>query len=253
MCENVAHIMLDRPEAGNGINLQLAKELMEVATRCDEDAAVRAVVIGSTGKAFCVGGDLGYFSAAAEGMPTALKEVTTHLHAAISRLVRMRPPVVAAVGGAAAGAGFSLVCAADFAFAGESVRFSMAYTRVGLTPDGSSTYLLPRLIGRRRALELMITNRTLSAAEALDWGLVNRVVPDADLAGEVETFALELAAGPTIAFGMTKRLVLDGALDSLESQMEQETRTIADASRTSDAREGIKAFFEKRHAEFTGS
>jgi len=245
--------MLDRPEAGNGINLQLAKELMEVATRCDEDLAVRAVVIGSTGKAFCVGGDLGYFSAAAEGMPSAFKEVTTYLHAATSRLVRMRAPVVAAVGGAAAGAGFSLACAADFVFAGDSARFSMAYTRVGLTPDGSSTYFLPRLVGRRRALELMITNRTLSATEALDWGFVNRVVPTADLTREVETFAVELAEGPTVAFGLTKRLVLDGAHNSLETQMEQETRSIADASRTDDSREGVAAFFDKREAEFNGS
>jgi 2-(1,2-epoxy-1,2-dihydrophenyl)acetyl-CoA isomerase len=178
--------------------------------------------------------------------------MTMYLHAAISRFARMRAPLVAAVNGTAAGAGFSLVCAADLVVAAESARFTMAYTRAGLTPDGSSTYFLPRLVGTRRALELMLTNRTLSAAEALEWGLVNRVVPDAELEEQATSLARSLAAGPTAAFGSVKRLVENSTRDSLESQMEHEARAIADAARSPDAREGIDAFFAKRAAKFSG-
>jgi 2-(1,2-epoxy-1,2-dihydrophenyl)acetyl-CoA isomerase len=250
--DGVAHVTLDREKEGNAIDLQMGKDLMGAALRCDEDPAVRAVLIGAKGRMFCAGGDLRAFASAGDEMPALLKELTTYLHAAISRFARGRAPVVAAVGGAAAGAGFSLVCAADLVLCGESAKFTMAYTRVGLAPDGSSTYHLPRLIGARRALELMLTNRLLSAQEALEWGLVNRVVPDEKLAEEAEGLAAQLAAGPTGAFGSVKNLVLDGAHQGLELQMELEARAIADAARTADAKEGIQAFFEKRAPKFRG-
>ena len=128
----------------------------------------------------------------------------------------------------------------------------MAYTRAGLTPDGSSTYFLPRLVGKRRALELMITNRMLSAEEALQWGIVNRVVADDALEGEAAALAKELASGPTKAYGACKSLVLASDGESLETQMELEARAIAAATHTADAKEGIAAFFEKRAAQFTG-
>ncbi len=251
--DGVARVTLNRPDAANALNLQMGRELMSAALQCDEDPAVRAVVIGATGKMFCPGGDLRSFAAAGADLPKLLKELTTYLHAAISHFMRMRAPVVVAINGTAAGAGFSLACAADLAIAAESARFTMAYTRVGLTPDGSATYFLPRLLGARRALDLMLTNRVLTAAEALDWGFVNRVVPDDQLAQEADTLARHLAAGPTGALGAAKRLVLDGANASLESQMEHEARTIADAARSADAREGIQAFLAKREAKFTGA
>jgi 2-(1,2-epoxy-1,2-dihydrophenyl)acetyl-CoA isomerase len=250
--DGVAHIILDRERVANAMNLQMARELMMVAIQCDEDPKVRAVLIRARGKVFCAGGDLESFSEAGEGLPTLLKEMTTYLHSGISRLARMRAPVVAAVGGAAAGAGLGLVCAVDLAIAAASARFTMAYTRVGLTPDGSSSFYLPRMVGTRRALEMMMTNRVLSAQEALDWGLVNQVVPDERIPGAAEELAEKLAAGPTAAFGSVKRLVVDGAVDSLESQMEREARAIADAGRTADVREGIQAFFAKRAADFRG-
>ena len=134
----------------------------------------------------------------------------------------------------------------------ESAKFTLAYTRVGLTPDGSSTYYLPRLIGTRRALELMLTNRVLSSQEALAWGLVNRVVPEEKLAEESEGLARELASGPTLAFGGVKQLLISSASESLESQMEHESRAISDASRTPDAQEGVEAFLAKRRAKFRG-
>jgi 2-(1,2-epoxy-1,2-dihydrophenyl)acetyl-CoA isomerase len=171
---------------------------------------------------------------------------------AISRFNRMDAPVVIAVNGAAAGAGFSLALAGDFAIAGESVKLTMAYTRAGLTPDGSSTYFLPRLVGPRRARELVLANRTLTAAEALDWGLITRVVPDAEVLDAARALARELAHGPTRAYGLAKRL-LDGSLNaSLETAMEDEAQAIAAAARTADAREGMRAFIEKRQPTFKG-
>lgn len=250
--DNVAHITLNRPDAANAMSSDTARELMHAALRCDEDPAVRAVLITAAGRTFCAGGDLRSFAAEGDNLPFHLKEMTTYLHAAVSRLARMDAPVIAAVQGAAAGAGMSLVCATDIVLAAESARFTLAYTRVGLAPDGSSTYSLTRLVGLRRALELALTNRILSAKEALDWGLVTRVVPDAELQAEAEALARQLAAGPTRALGAAKRLLRDGSTETLETQMELEARAIADMARSPDAREGIGAFLEKREPKFRG-
>ncbi len=249
----VVRVTLNRPDAANALDLPMARELMRASIDLDEDPGVRAVVLTSQGRIFCAGGDLASFRNAGDRLPALLKEMTLYLHGALSRFARMRAPVIGAVNGTAAGAGFSLVCACDLALAAESARFTMAYTRAGLTPDGSSTYFLPRLIGVRRSLELMLTNRTLSAAEALDWGLVNQVVPDSELGGAAMDLARQLADGPTQAYGMVKRLLENSVRDSLESQMEHEARAIADAARTDDAREGMAAFFAKRAPKFRGS
>ena len=249
----VARIVLNRPKAANSIDLELGRALADAAIRCDEDPAVRAIVLAGEGRFFCAGGDLGSFAGAGDRVPALLKELTMSLHAALSRLARGRAPVIAAVHGPAAGAGMSLACAADFVVASEDASFTMAYTRAGLTPDGSSTWVLPRLIGTRRTLELMLRNRTLSAAEALDWGLVSEVVPAAELAGATDTLAAELAAGPTDAFGRTKQLLLLSSTEGFESQMEHEARAIADSARSANGREGISAFLEKRKPAFQGS
>jgi 2-(1,2-epoxy-1,2-dihydrophenyl)acetyl-CoA isomerase len=250
--DGVARITLDRGEAANALDLALSKELMHAALAADEDRAVRAVLLGANGRMFCAGGDLGSFRGAGDGVPALLKEMTTYLHAAIARFARMRAPVVAAVKGPAAGAGFSLLCAVDYVVAAETAKFTMAYTQVGLAPDGSSTWWLPRLVGNRRAVELMLTNRRLEAEEALAWGLVNRVVAEDRVDEEAEAVARQLAAGPTEAYGLVKKLVLESAGNGLETQMELESRAIADASRTDDAKEGMAAFFDKRDATFQG-
>ena len=248
----VAQITLNRPEAGNALNLKLAQELLRAVMRCDEESEVRAVVLAGAGRMFCVGGDLRSFTEQGEQLSRHLKEVTTYLHAAVSRMVRMDAPVVAAVHGAAAGAGLSLTCACDLVVATQSARFSMAYTKAGLTPDGSSTYYLPRLVGLKRATELALTNRELSAQEAVEWGIVTRMVPDDDLSEYATELASQLAVGATKALGAAKRLLHSGWTETLETQMEHETQTIADIARTADAREGITAFMEKRSPEFTG-
>jgi 2-(1,2-epoxy-1,2-dihydrophenyl)acetyl-CoA isomerase len=249
---SVARLALDRPDAANAIDLPLARELMEAAIRCDEDARIRAVVLTGTGRFFCAGGDLKSFAARGDALPAALKELTAYLHAAISRFARMRAPLVIAVNGTAAGAGLSLAVVGDLALAAESARFSLAYTAAGLSPDGSSTWMLPRLIGLRRSQELMLTNRVLSAAEAQAWGLVTRVVPDETLAGEAAALAAQLAAGPTRAFGCVKSLLAGSFAEGLETQMEHEARAIAACAGSADGREGIRAFLDKRAAKFTG-
>lgn len=250
--DSVAHITLNRPDALNALNNQMAHDLLDVMLACDDDPAIRAVVLTGSGKAFCAGGDLKSFAAAHEHTATHLKEVTTYLHGAISLMARLNAPVIASVNGVAAGAGMSLACACDLVLAAESTRFTMAYTRAGLTPDGSSTYYLPRRVGLGRALDLALTNRALSAREALEWGIVSRVVPDAELAAETEKLARELAAGPTASFGAAKRLLWTGWNETLETQMAKESETIAAATRSADAQEGIRAFIEKRPPRFQG-
>ena len=251
--EHVAHMTLNRPDAANGINLEMASEIRHAARRCATDPEIRAVLLSGAGKMFCAGGDLKAFAAQPEGeLPGFLEQVTLHLHQAISHFARMNAPVVAAVHGSAAGGGFSLACACDFPIAAESAKFTMAYTRSGLTPDGSSTYFLPRIIGYRRTLELAITNRVLSAREAAEMGLVTRVVPDAELISEATKFATQLATGPTAAYGGVKRLLIDSFTNTLEAQMYLEGDYISAMGRTIDGREGIASFLAKRPPKFSG-
>ncbi len=250
--DNVAHITLNRPDAANSINEEMGKDLMHAALRCDEDPEIRAVLISGAGKIFSGGGDLKAFTAKGDQLPHHLKEVTTYLHAAMSRLTRMDAPVVAAIHGAVAGAGMSIAIACDIVVVAETTRFMVAYTRAGLVPDGSSTYFLPRIVGLKRALELTLTNRMFSAQEALQWGLVTHVVPDNELIAQARAIAVQLAAGPTRAYGISKRLLHSGWTETLETQMENESQAIANSARTADAREGIKAFLEKRPPKYKG-
>jgi 2-(1,2-epoxy-1,2-dihydrophenyl)acetyl-CoA isomerase len=190
--DGVARLTLARPPR-NPIDLPTARDLMRAAIRCDEDERVRAVLISAEGAAFSAGGGIGEFVGAGDELPGLLKEMTVYLHAAVSRLVRSRTPVVCAVGGAVAGGGLSLVLALDLVIAAESASFHYGYSRIGLSPDRSSTYFLPRLLGTRRALEFALTSRPLSAEEAREWGLVNRVVVDTELEEIASGLAAELA------------------------------------------------------------
>lgn len=233
------------------MSLAVMRDLMHASIVCDEDAGVRCAVITGTGRFFSAGGDLAGFADTGD-VGSLLKEMTVYFHAAVSRLSRMDAPLVAAVNGIAAGAGMSLVAASDLAIACESARFVSAYTASSLSPDGSSTYFVPRLVGMRRAMELMLTNRTLDAAEALDWGLVNRVVPDDELMSATVDLARSLASGATLAFGAVKEMLHSSLAGTLETQMELEARWIARLARTEDGVEGVTAFFEKRSPDFKG-
>ena len=247
----IAHLTLARPDARNTIDLTLARELHDATTRLIEDDSVGAVILSGEGETFCMGGDLRSFPAV-DDLPGHLREVTHHLHAALNSLSRMAPPVIATVRGFAAGAGLGLACAADIVLAGGSARFLSAYTNVGLTPDGSTSWSLPRLVGLRRALELVLTNRILDANEALEWGIVTRVVEDGSLETEAAALATTLAEGATVALGGAKRLVRESFARPLELQLRLETEVLAAAAGTDAGREGIAAFLEKRAARFTG-
>ena len=248
----VAHITFNRPEVANALNRQLGLDLMHASLETNADPNVRAVLLTGAGRFFCAGGDLKSFAAEGEAMPSHLKEVTTYMHGAVSRFTRGDAPLVAAVNGAAAGAGMSLACSCDIVIAAESAVFTMAYTKAGLTPDGSSTYFLPRKVGISRAMELTLTNRLLSAHEAQQYGIVTTVVPDDALIAEATKVAETIAAGPTVAFGEARRLLHSGLVETLETQMELETQAIARMSVTTDGREGIAAFLEKRRPTFQG-
>jgi len=248
----VAEITFARPEGANAIDLVCSQELAELALFCDQSPDVRAVLLRAEGPMFCAGGDVRSFHAAGDDLPALLKRITLGLHTAISRFSRMDPPVVAAVQGTAAGGGMSLACAADIVLASENAKFTMAYTRIGKNPDGGSTFVLPRRIGVGRTRDLMLRNHVLSAREAMELGLVEHVVAPAALDDEARRIARELAAGPTRAFGTTKRLLLGTFANGIETQMEIETVAIAEMGGTSDAKNAIAAFVEKRSPKFEG-
>ena len=192
------------------------------------------------------------FVAAGEGVPAYINRLVIPFHAFVSHLVRMPKPVLAAVNGTAAGAGFSIAMACDLVLAREDAVFTVAYSRIGASPDGSMSYFLVRSLGMRRAMELYLTNRVLTAQEAMEWGLVNGVLPEANFLADAKAQALALAEGPTVAYGLAKDLFYHSLNHELETQMELEAKQIIATSRTADFREGVQAFVEKRPAAFRG-
>ena len=248
----LARVTFDRPEAGNAMDRAFMHRIREVAERCAVDDAVRAVLLTGSGRMFSVGGDLAWFGQDLATVGSLIKEAAGQLHEAVSTFARMRKPMVVAVNGPAAGAGFSMALLGDYTIAAQSASFTMAYTAAGLSPDGGASYLLPRLVGDARARELMLTNRKLSADEALAWGMINAVVPDDQLQQAAEQMALRLAAGPTQAFATVKELLASSPLVSLETQLAFEADGIAANASRADGQEGIAAFLGKRRPAFCG-
>jgi 2-(1,2-epoxy-1,2-dihydrophenyl)acetyl-CoA isomerase len=253
--DGLAVLTLNRPQAYNAFDLALGDALVDAAIRCDEDRSVRAVMLTGSGRAFCSGGDIRQMldRADADGKAGAfLKQLTIRFHAAIATFARMAKPVVTAVNGPAAGGGFSLALAGDLVVAADNASFTLAYTAIGLAPDGSSTFYLPRLVGAKRAYELIALNRPLSAQEAQAYGLVNAVFPAASFQQDATAYAMRLAQGPTQALAQAKKLLLLNAESSLETAMEHERRAIAACGNTRDFAEGTAAFFGKRPPTFNG-
>jgi 2-(1,2-epoxy-1,2-dihydrophenyl)acetyl-CoA isomerase len=244
----IARITLNRPDAANGMNHTMTRELADAAKRCDTDAT-KVVVLTGSGRFFCAGGDLKSF-ANAPNRGQHIKGVADDLHRAISTFARMDAVLITAVNGTAAGAGFSIAVTGDIVLAAESATFTMAYTRVGLSPDGSSSYFLPRLIGITKTKELMLTNRTLSAQEASQWGLVTEVLPDDKVAARADELATQMASTASGSNGAVKALMLSTFSSGLEEQMEFESRVIAGRAESADGREGVDAFMAKRKPEF---
>ena len=243
--DGVATVTLNNAAGGNILDMAMGRDLLEAALRVDADPSVRAVVLTGAGKHFCFGGDLQGMARQGGAVGGYLVELTTNIHAAISCFARMRAPVIAAVNGTAAGGGVGLVCMTDLAIAGHSSKFRLAYTGVGLAPDCGTSFLLPRIVGRRRALEPLLTNRLLTADEALAWGLVNEVVDDGDVLARAQSLATTFAAGPTESYAAVKRLA-DTADPGFESQLALEGRAIAAQALHPQGREGVAAFLDKR-------
>lgn len=246
----IARIALNRPEAGNALDLPTVTALLDAVITCEHDPATRVVMLTGRGKLFCAGGDLGAFQTAGLNLGAYLAKLATLLHGAVTRLAAMPKPVISVVQGPAAGAGMSLALAASYVLAGEKSSFTTAYSKIGLTADGGMTWLLPRLVGLRRATELMTSSRTVTASEALEIGLVSELIED----GKLEQSALELAStladGPVDAIGHTMALLLRSFDHSLEHHLECELSTIAAAACTPECREGLRAYYTKTKADF---
>ncbi len=252
--ENVGVITLNQPESLNALTVTMGQDFQSAVAQLIRDD-VRAIVLTGAGRAFCAGGNLREMQTIAreQGRAEAFFDEPLRLINKCILLIRQTPvPFIAAVNGAATGGGCNFALACDFVLAGESARFNQAFIKVGLTPDCGGTFILPRLIGWRRANQLLMTGEIVTAQRALEWGMINAVLPDTDLMGEALRLATELANGPTSALGRIKSLMEAGATGDYETQLELEREAQIKSGQTQDAMEGIAAFVEKRAPKFRG-
>jgi 2-(1,2-epoxy-1,2-dihydrophenyl)acetyl-CoA isomerase len=251
--ENVLKITLNRPDKLNALTDSMLQELRDAFTTAAGDKAIRCVLLTGAGKGFCPGQDLGNVQDMSQGgKPRYGEHIRTNYNPLILAMTRLPKPVVAAINGVAAGAGMSLAMACDVRLASDKASFLQAFINIGLVPDSGSTWFLPRLVGRQRALDLMLSGRKLSAAEALDWGLVNQVVAAEQLMDEATKLATRYAAAPTFAIGHLKRNLDFSDVRSLEETLELEARAQQDCGTSADHEEGMRAFMEKRTATYRG-
>lgn len=246
-------LTLNRPESFNAFNLELKAALLAGLADAGADDSVRAVVLTGAGRAFCAGQDLKeHLQLSAAGDPRLATTVREFYNVAVTTILGMPKPVVAAINGPAAGAGAGFAYACDLRLMAESASFSMAFAGVGLSADSGASYLLPRLIGQGRASALMLTGRKVDSAEALSIGLVDEVLPSERLAARTLELAGQLAAGPTRAYAMIKRSLQVGAESELKTTLEFEAQAQAQLFASADHHEAITAFSEKRSPQFTG-
>lgn len=246
----VAHLRFNRPKALNAIDSATAKALLAAADELARDRSVRAIVLSGAGKGFMAGGDLAQMQAD----PSAIApDIIGPLHAALQKLAAIDAPVIASVHGVVAGAGVSLMLAADLAIAAEGTRFTLAYLGIGASCDGGASFALPRIVGLRKALEIALLNEPFDAAEALRLSLVNRVVPAAELEAETAKLAQRLGEGPTGAIGRVRRLMRQSFQSDYAAQLGAEKEAFAASAASNDFAEGVRAFFDKRPARFEGN
>lgn len=253
VADGVATITLTQGDRGNPFDETLCAELGLAASVCDSDPAVRAVLIRAEGRFFSVGGDLSVLGASREELPRFVSRATIGFHSAVSRFARMDAPVVVAVHGLAAGGGVSLLAGADFVLSAESAKFYAAYQGIGLAIDGGGSHHLPRRVGSRRATSFYLRNETWTAEQATSYGLVTETHADEALADAATALAKTLAAGPTLAYGEVKRLLLSTWDQPLETQLELEAQAMVRAGRSDDGWAGISAVAARETPEFRGS
>lgn len=250
--EGVRTITINRPERLNAVNADLAAELPAAVTEAGADDAVRVVVITGAGRGFCVGLDLSEAPALDQSSRHARLDPDLWVGRWVHAITRCEKPVVAAVNGPAAGAGFGLALCCDFRLVSASAKLTAGYIRRGLSPDAGVTWWLPRLVGHTRAMDIIMTGRDVSSAEAMQIGLATQVIPDEAFAATTQALALQLAAGPPLAMALTKRLMIESASTSLETQLRNEVAHIKTCFQTADVADAIVAFREKRMPRFTG-
>lgn len=251
--DGVAILTLNHPEVMNAISLDMLEGLIEAFDFIEDKAnGVRCVVMTGAGKGFCAGANLQGRNTSSGKKTNAGSVLESHYHPLLRRIRRLHCPILTAINGAAAGAGMSLSLMGDIKLAARSAYFLQAFRRIGLVPDAGSTYILPRLIGTARAMELSLLGEKLPAETALDWGLINRVHDDADLMAETMKMAKELANGPTVSLALIRGLYWDSPENTFEEQLDLEFRTQRVAGSTADFKEGVTAFLEKRPANFKG-
>ena len=247
-----ATLRFNRPAHYNALNELMSRELLQALQVVQEQESLRVLVLKGQGKAFHAGGDVKAFREAEAGISGYVRRTVTDFHAFINELIRLPLPVVCAVNGVAAGAGFSIAMAGDVVIASTAARFTVAYSKLGASPDGGLSHFLVRLVGVRRAMDLYLSNRILNAAEALELGLVSRVVPADDFEAEVEAAVESLAQGPTLAYAKAKQLFYQSHDHPLDTQLNREGERIVASTGTDDFLEGIRAFQEKRAPSFKG-
>ena len=254
VADNIATIALNDPATMNAAGIDTAQELLLAFEMAADEA--RATILTGNGRGFCSGANLsggGPAKAEAKGKPDAGKALDQYYNPLICVMREHPHPIITAVNGAAAGVGCSIALMGDLVIASENAYFLQAFRRIGLVPDGGSTYLLPRNIGKARAMEMALLGDKIPAAKALDWGLINRVVAQDELMSTALELATELANGPTISLSMIRSLIWDGGEKEFTEQLHLERNAQRTAGRTSDFAEGVKAFLEKRPAKFTGN
>ena len=245
----IATLRFNRPGALNAIDVPMATALRDAVRSLAQDDGVRCVVLCGAGKGFMAGGDLATLRA--DPVQGAI-DILTPLNQALLLLAQMNAPVIAQVHGAAAGAGLSLVLMADYVIAAEGTRFNLAYINLGTSCDVGASWALPRLVGLRHALEIALLGETFGTDDALRLGLINRVLPAAELDAAAHAFAQRIAAGPTLAYGHMRRLMRGSFDHDLAKQLQAEAQCFDACARTADLREGIEAFFAKRPPQFQG-
>lgn len=248
---NVVTLMMDRPDCGNAIDVSMARALLSATLDCADDRSVRCVVLTGAGQAFCTGGDIRSFGQS-EDPGAAVEQITAPLHMAIARLARMEKPLLVAVNGVAAGAGFGLALLGDVVLAARSAKFAVAYGAIGVSPDAGTSWLLPRLVGLREAQRLALRGERIDAADAERLGIVSRVVDDFDLAAATARTAQQLAELSGTAVRRTRALLHASYSSDFAAHLEEEAESIAAATREADGREGITAFLAKRKPQFGG-
>lgn len=248
----VATVTLNRPAQLNALNDAMMLGLRDVLGEVERDANIRVVILTGAGKAFMAGGDVAMFHAKKDEVAALFHELGGTFHESIRTLRRMGKPVIASVQGACAGGGLSVMLACDLAIAADTCQFTLAYARIGASPDGGSTHFLPRIVGTRKALELALLPDGFGADQALALGLVNRVVPEAVLEAETRKIADRLAVGPSRAFAHTKALINATFDRPLDAQLAAEVTAFADCASGHDFKEGVTAFVEKRKPQFRG-